>query len=121
MLNSESTISKCEHGIYLCNGSTNGKALYCQLCTPGGPSDQHQVILPRSSASPLSTDGRMMANRHGNGCPQCGSSVWMRLEENGGDANRVCAECGTAYKVRLNTHQLAERVRAEVEALECLA
>jgi Zn ribbon nucleic-acid-binding protein len=121
MLTSEATLSKCDHGIYLCNGSTNGKALYCQLCTPGGPSDQHQVILPRSSASPLSTDGRIMANKRGNGCPACGSAVWMRMRESGSDAQRECAECGTAYSVRLSVHRQAQQVFAEIEAESCLA
>jgi len=117
----ESTISKCVHGVYLCSGSVDGKALYCQLCTPGGPSDQHQVILPRSSASPLSTDGRIMANKRGNGCPACGSAVWMRMRESGSDAQRECAECGTAYSVRLSVHRQAQQVFAEIEAESCLA
>jgi DNA-directed RNA polymerase subunit RPC12/RpoP len=121
MLNAESTLPKCEHGIYLCHGSSDGKALYCRLCLPDAPPDQREVVLPRSSASPLSTEGKIMANRRsGNGCPACGSSVWMRSKENGGDANRLCADCGAAYKIRLNTHQQAEQVRTEVEAPECL-
>jgi hypothetical protein len=45
----------------------------------------------------------------------------MRSKENGGDVNRVCADCGAAYRIGLNAHQQAEQVRAEVEALECLA
>jgi Zn ribbon nucleic-acid-binding protein len=118
MLDSESTISKCVHGVYLCHGSSDGKALYCRLCLPDAPPDQREVVLPRSSADKLSNEGRTLANKRG--CPQCGSAVWMRMRESGSDAQRECAECGTAYSVRLNAHQQAEQVRAEVEALECL-
>jgi DNA-directed RNA polymerase subunit RPC12/RpoP len=62
-----------------------------------------------------------MANKRGNGCPACGSAVWMRMRESGSDAQRECAECGTAYSVRLSVHRQAQQVFAEIEAESCLA
>jgi hypothetical protein len=119
--NPESSICKCEHGVYICAGSINGKALYCQICTPGGPNDQREVVLPRNSADSLTSEGRVMANHHsGSGCPQFGSAVWMRTQENGSDSRRECAECGVAYSVRLSIHQQAQQMLSEMEA-ECSA
>jgi DNA-directed RNA polymerase subunit RPC12/RpoP len=114
------TLRRCVHGLYAPTW-TNGCNAYCALCNPSRviPNEQ-SVILPRSSADKLSSEGRTLANKRGNGCPACGSSVWMRSKENGGDANRVCADCGIAYKIRLSVHRKAQQVFAEIEAESCL-
>ena len=106
-------IRKCEHGVYIPEGED--RAPYCQLCTPGGPANTKPVVLPRSSADPLSTAGRVQANRHGNACPECGSTIYMRIDENGSDSRRECGECGHRFKVRLSTHQRALLVEATCE------
>lgn len=106
----EGTMRRCEHGVYIPAGEL--KAPYCSSCTPGGPTNQRDVVLPRSSDDPLSTSGRVNANTHGDGsCPQCGSTIYMRVNEKGGDARRECADCGTKYRARVfrTMKQLAEQ------------
>jgi Zn ribbon nucleic-acid-binding protein len=90
------TIAKCEHGVYIGKGET--RALYCWLCTPGGPVETRDVVLPVNSSIPLDVY-RTMANKSSGGggrCPQCGSSVYMRVNETR-DTQRECAECGHKY------------------------
>ena len=106
-------INKCIHGVYIPKGEL--LAPYCQQCTPGGPRDQRAVVLPRSSGDALSTAGRTQANKHGSGCPECGSQIYMRVTEKN-DAHRECSECGTKYRVRLSEHQRA--LLAEEEAAD---
>jgi hypothetical protein len=118
MLPSESSITKCQHGVYLSAGSIGDKAAYCRMCCPDPPSDTREVVLPRSSADHLTDEGRTLANKRGNGCPACHSHVWMRVKEDGGDTRRQCAECDCCYSVRLNTHHQALRVLAEMQAAE---
>ena len=107
------TIRKCEHGSYISVNET--RALYCALCSPDGPLNPKDVVLPRS----LPTSDHMLANSNSRGCPQCGSSTWLRRKESGPDTQRECADCGTSYRVRISDHQRAKTVQAEVEA-ECL-
>ena len=54
------------------------------------------------SADPLTTAGRVMANKlnPSGGCPECGSAIYLRTNERN-DVNRECADCGHRYKVRL--------------------
>ena len=89
-------LPRCEHGVYVCSGSPLGKSLYCSFCTPLGPYDTKDVVLPRSSGDPLTTAGRLLANR--GGCPKCGSTLWLRQKETGSDLARTCADCGALYK-----------------------
>jgi Zn ribbon nucleic-acid-binding protein len=70
-------------------------------------------VLPRSSGDALSNAGRALANKHGSGCPECGSAIYMRVDENGSDTSRECAECGAHYKARLSTHQRALLIEEE--------
>jgi hypothetical protein len=111
------TIRRCEHGVYI--GVNDDRALYCTYCTPGGPHDQREVILPRSSNNPLGETGRTYANkRAGNGCPNCGSHLWARVNEKRGDAQRICADCGTQFRARLTMHQLALEIEEEAAVNE---
>jgi hypothetical protein len=94
------TISRCAHGVYIPAGEVI--AIYCSWCSPTGPTNQRDVVLPRSSGDSLNTSGTMHANKHVQGsCPQCGSTVYMRKDEKGSDANRICADCGTPYRARV--------------------
>jgi predicted RNA-binding Zn-ribbon protein involved in translation (DUF1610 family) len=105
------TIHRCPHGVYIPAGEVT--APYCSYCSPGGPANQRDVVLPRSSADPLNAADRVYANKHVSGsCPQCGSTVYMRKDEKGTDANRICADCGTPYRARVfkSFKQLAQDV-----------
>jgi hypothetical protein len=94
------TIQRCPHSVYIPAGEVT--APYCTYCTPGGPTNQRDVVLPRSSGDVLNTSGTLHANKHVHGsCPQCGSTVYMRKDEKGSDANRICADCGTPYRARV--------------------
>ena len=94
------TINRCPHGVYIPAGDVT--APYCTYCTPGGPKNQRPVVLPRSSADPLNVSDRVGANKKVEGaCTQCGSTVYMRANEKGSDANRVCADCGHKYRARV--------------------
>lgn len=92
---------RCEHGVYIPAGEVT--AIYCTWCgTPGGPADQRDVVLPRSSGDSLNVTDRVYANKQVHGsCPQCGSTIYMRKDEKGSDAARVCGDCGTPYRVRV--------------------
>lgn len=106
-------INKCQHGVYIPEGESH--APYCQICTPGGPTDTKDVVLPRSSSDPLSSAGRVMANkRQRNGCPECGSAIYLRKNERS-DVSRECADCGANYRVRLTNHQRAVLIGEEAE------
>jgi hypothetical protein len=107
-------INKCQHGVYIPEGES--RAPYCQICTPGGPTDTRAVVLPRSSSDPLTTAGRVMANKRtcNGGCPECGSAIYLRKNERS-DVNRECADCGASYRVRLTDHQRAQLIKAEAE------
>jgi Zn ribbon nucleic-acid-binding protein len=113
----EGTLARCPHDVYLA-GSVDGKSLYCGLCNPSRIiPDVQEVHLPRSSGDRLTTDGVLQANkRAGSACPACGSYVWMRSKEDGPDTRRECAECGTAYSVRLSVHHQVEQMLAEMQA-----
>jgi hypothetical protein len=94
------TISRCAHGVYIPAGEVT--APYCTYCCPGGPTNQREVVLPKSSDNPLNVSGRVHANKHVSGaCPQCGSTIYMRKDEKGGDAARICGDCGTPYRARV--------------------
>ena len=101
------TIRKCPHGQFL--GALDGETSpYCILCGgPGNPVDARPVVLPRSSGDPLDESGRVYANKHSRiGCPECGSHVWLRVNEKGSDTQRECADCGTKYRrVTHGAHQ----------------
>jgi predicted RNA-binding Zn-ribbon protein involved in translation (DUF1610 family) len=107
-------IRKCEHSVYISEGES--RALYCRICTPGGPTNTKDVVLPRSSAISLSNAGRMMANsnKSGTGCPECGSAIYLRTNERN-PTNRECADCGAHYRKRLDTHQLAMKLKEEMD------
>lgn len=111
------TISRCQHGVYIPAGEV--RAPYCSYCSPGGPANQREeVVLPRSSGDPLNTSSRVAANKHADGsCPQCGSVVYVRVNEKGSDANRICADCETHYKVRVRKtlRQLAEEAGVSLD------
>lgn len=107
------TLRKCKHSVYWPAGEPTNP--YCQICTPGGPRDQRAVVLPRSSADPLTTAGRMMANKHATGCSNCGSAIYSRVTESNA-SKRICADCGHVYTVRLTQHQRA--LLAEAEAAD---
>lgn len=100
---------RCPHGVYIPKGEL--LAPYCQQCTPGGPRDQRAVVLPRSS-DPLSNAGRLQANKHSCGCPECGSQIYSRVKESNA-TKRICADCGTRYEARLSMHERALLVEAE--------
>lgn len=94
------TIRRCDHGLYIPAGEVT--APYCSYCTPGGPTNQRDVVLPKSSNDPLNIRSAQQANQTRNGaCPQCGSTLYMRVDEKGSDANRECADCGTRYRARV--------------------
>lgn len=94
------TIRRCPHGVYIPNGEK--VAIYCTWCQPLGPTNQRDVVLPRSSDGPLNAADRVYANKHVPGsCPQCGSTIYSRANEKGGDDNRICADCGTPYRARV--------------------
>jgi hypothetical protein len=60
----------------------------------------------------------MHANKHVQGsCPQCGSTVYMRVDEKGSDANRICADCGTKYHARVyrTLKQLAQEAGVSLD------
>jgi hypothetical protein len=94
------TISKCEHGVYIPQGET--RAPYCQLCSPDGPKQTRDVVLPRNTSVALGQDeGRVYANKtRSGGCPECGSFIYLRQKETGTDAQRECADCGHHYVSR---------------------
>jgi len=122
MLISEPTIPKCSHGIYLCRGSENGRALYCMSCNPGRIiPDVQEVHLPRSSGDRLTTDGILQANKRQNAaCPECGSMIWMRTKENGGDVFRICADCNCHYRHKVTAHEQVKQLARELCAAEAL-
>ena len=63
----------------------------------------------------MTTEGRVMANKHStNGCPKCGSAIYVRKNESN-DAARECADCGASYRVRLSPQQRALIAEAEAE------
>jgi ribosomal protein L37AE/L43A len=98
-ISASGTMSRCAHGVYIPAGEVT--APYCTYCTPGGPTNQRPVVLPRSSGDPLNTNGGVRANKRGNGsCPQCGSTIYMRADERGNDLKRICADCGSKYRGR---------------------
>jgi hypothetical protein len=107
-------IRKCEHSVYIPEGET--RALYCTYCTPGGPADTKEVVLPRSSGDALSNADRVMANAYLGGCPECRSAIYLRTNELH-DTSRECADCGTKYKVRLSTHQRVMIAQEEADEL----
>jgi hypothetical protein len=108
-------INKCQHGVYVPDGES--QAPYCQLCTPGGPTNTKDVVLPRSSGDPLDEAGRAYANtRSGTGCPECGSHIYLRKTETN-DAQRECADCGAGYRVRLSDRQKVAAMQLEAECL----
>jgi hypothetical protein len=108
-------INKCQHGVYVPEGET--RAFYCSYCTPGGPADMKDVVLPRSSSAPLDEAGRAFANtRSGNGCPACGSHIYLRKKETS-DAQRECADCGAGYRVKLSDRQKVAAMQLEAECL----
>jgi Zn ribbon nucleic-acid-binding protein len=109
LIPSEGTMRRCSHGVYIPKGEL--LAPYCQQCMPGGPRDQRSVVLP-SSRDQLSNDGRVKANKHGAGCPECGSQIYLRVKETS-DSKRECADCGHVYTARTNMHQRALLVEAE--------
>ena len=112
----EGTLRRCTHGIYS-PPWVNGINYYCQLCNPGGHIPNAQsVVLPRSSADRLSTEGYTLANKHGSGCPACCSAIWLRTSESGSDTHRECAECGTRYKVRQSFHRQVQQLEREMQA-----
>ena len=81
--------------------------------------DVQEVHLPRSSADRLTTDGILQANKRQNGaCPECGSMIWSRVKETGGDVFRICADCEHTYRHKPNAHEQALRVLAEMQAAE---
>jgi len=109
------TLRKCPHGQYL--GALDGDTSpYCRLCGGDGePADARPVVLPRSSGDPLSNTGRMMANkRSGTGCPECGSAIYLRVNEKNA-SRRECADCGARYTARLSDHQRALLVQQEAD------
>jgi|SRR5258708_3552174 len=103
------TLQRCSHGVYIPAGEKI--APYCSYCSPGGPSNQRPVVLPRSSGDPLNINDRVRSNKHCEGaCPQCGSTVYMRANEKGSDANRICGDCGHKYHARKTFKELAAEV-----------
>lgn len=88
---------RCEHGVYIPAGEVT--AIYCSFCSPGGPANQRDVVLPRSCGDSLNVTDRVYANKHVSGsCPQCGSTIYSRVNEKGGDGDRICADCNTRYR-----------------------
>lgn len=107
---------RCEHGVYIPAGELT--APYCSYCTPGGPTNQRDVVLPRSSADPLNAADRVYANKHVPGsCPHCGSTIYSRVNEKGGDAQRLCSECDTPYRARVyrTLKQLAQEAGVSLD------
>lgn len=110
------TIPRCEHGVYIPAGQVT--APYCTYCSPDGPKNPRPVVLPRSSADPLNVNDRVRANKHMPGaCPQCGGTIYVRANEKGGDAQRVCADCGHTYRarVRKTLKELAEEAGVSLD------
>lgn len=113
------TIPKCAHGSYTPQPERESgePSPYCILCGgTGSPANARPVVLPRSSNDPLDESGRKYANkRSGIGCPECGDHIYLRVNENGGDAKRECASCGHVYRRRSTDHERALAVEAEME------
>lgn len=110
------TMLRCPHGLYIPAGEVT--APYCSYCSPGGPTNQREVVLPKSSGDVLNTSEAMRANKRSDGaCPQCGSTIYMRVDERGSDANRICADCGIKYRARVyrTLKQLAEEAGVTFE------
>jgi hypothetical protein len=85
---------RCDHGVYIPERDrATGKAPYCQLCTPGGPSDQSIVLkMPNTHAHDTS---RVRANRRTpQQCPECGSFVHEELSA----SLWACGDCGEKFK-----------------------
>jgi Zn ribbon nucleic-acid-binding protein len=115
-------MQRCSHGIYLPKWATDGLNPYCSACGNFGKVlAEKEVVLPRSSGEFLTFADQIRANGNDGGCPACGSVPYVRVKEEGGDANRECAECGTKYKVRMTVHQQAKALLAEIEQQECAA
>lgn len=113
-------MQRCSHGIYLPKWATDGANPYCSGCSNFGTVvNAKQVVLPRSSGDPLTNVDQ--ANGFGRGCPACGSTIYMRVKELGGDSHRECSECNTRYTVRMTVHQQAQALLAEMEEKECAA
>jgi hypothetical protein len=112
-------MNRCAHGVYLPKWAKDGSNPYCSCCSNFGsvprPKD---VVLPRSSGHRLTRAGQEFANGFDGGCPDCGSTIFVRVTEKN-PANRECADCGRKYKVKLRTHQQAQQLLAEMEQ-ECL-
>jgi Zn ribbon nucleic-acid-binding protein len=107
-------MDRCAHGVYLPAWVTDGNNPFCSGCEAFGrvPNPQ-EVVLPARSNGALNTT----EFAGGTGCPACGSAVYMRVKETGGDSHRECAECGKQYRVRMSEHQRAVRVK-EAECAE---
>jgi len=86
---------RCDHGVYI--GVNDERALYCSFCTPDGPLNTREVNLPHSGVG--AGPGRIWANgkRSGDGCPECGSTIWCETNKAG---RAECAECGATYRRR---------------------
>jgi hypothetical protein len=78
--------TKCPHGVHIRD--------YCSVCTQGGPQNTRPgIVLPRSSADPL-TGRAIRANVNSeNQCPACHSHVHIELSEK----MHECADCGEKY------------------------
>jgi hypothetical protein len=109
------TIQRCPHSVYIPAGEVT--APYCTYCTPGGPTNQRDVVLPRSSGDPLNTTNHVYASKPGS-CPQCGSTCYTRKNEKGSDAQRICADCDTPYRapVYKSFRQLAQDAGVSFDA-----
>jgi len=103
-------MTKCAHGVYLPAWAVDGRNPYCSCCENFGKVPRERAVnLPGKSSTPLESGG----------CPECGSTVWLRVAENGSDANRECGECGRKYKRKLTVHEQFRRLfEAEEQKLE---
>ncbi len=87
-------MQRCQHGVYLPKWAVDGANPYCSCCSNFGQVvGEKEVVLPRT----------------------CGTVVYVRVAEDGGDSHRECADCGTSYKVRMTTHQQVKALLAEME------
>lgn len=68
------------------------------------PFETRDVHLPHRDSA---MDGSAVAAA--GSCPKCHSYIWVRVNEQGGDASRECAECGQMYRV--TTRPLLEEAR----------
>ncbi len=109
-------MQRCQHGVYLPKWAVDGANPYCSCCSNFGQVvGEKEVVLPRSSGDPLTHAEGIRANGFDGGCPACGTVVYVRVAEDGGDSHRECADCGTSYKVRMTTHQQVKALLAEME------